>query len=71
MQFLLLIFAYHIFQILLESVADVLSDWLDKQLGSQITENSIFAELPKLYEKKFHEDMDALNVGFQAVQIVT
>lgn len=49
-------------QVLLESVADVLSDWLDKHHGSQVTENSIFAELPKLYEKKFHEDMDALNV---------
>ena len=37
-------------------------DWLDAQFGSSVTENSIFADLPRHYEAEYHEDMDALNV---------
>lgn len=49
-------------QALLESSKDLLSDWLDKQFGSQVTENSIFSILPKFWEGEYHQDMDALNV---------
>lgn len=47
---------------LLESAKDPISDWLDKSLGSTVTENAIFAELPKFWENEFHKDMKALNV---------
>ncbi|XP_030017548.1 cysteine--tRNA ligase, cytoplasmic isoform X2 [Sphaeramia orbicularis] len=49
-------------QTLLESAKDLLSEWLDKQFGSQVTENSIFSILPKYWEGEYHKDMDALNV---------
>uniref|UniRef100_A0A8C6T3B8 Cysteine--tRNA ligase, cytoplasmic n=1 Tax=Neogobius melanostomus TaxID=47308 RepID=A0A8C6T3B8_9GOBI len=49
-------------QNLLESSKDLLSDWLDKQFGSTVTENSIFSTLPKYWEAEYHKDMDALNV---------
>ncbi|XP_035538198.1 cysteine--tRNA ligase, cytoplasmic isoform X1 [Morone saxatilis] len=49
-------------QVLLENSKDLLSDWLDKQFGSQVTENSIFSILPKYWEGEYHKDMDALNV---------
>ncbi|GAA6096602.1 cysteine--tRNA ligase, cytoplasmic isoform X1 [Tachysurus ichikawai] len=47
---------------LLEESKDLLSDWLDSQFGSQVTENSIFSLLPKYWEGEYHKDMDALNV---------
>ncbi|XP_070687265.1 cysteine--tRNA ligase, cytoplasmic [Pempheris klunzingeri] len=49
-------------QTLLESSKDVLSEWLDRQFGSQVTENSIFSILPKYWEGEYHKDMEALNV---------
>lgn len=49
-------------QVLLESSKDLLADWLDKQFGSQVTENSIFFNLPKFWEEEYHKDMEALNV---------
>ncbi|XP_012737591.2 cysteine--tRNA ligase, cytoplasmic isoform X1 [Fundulus heteroclitus] len=49
-------------QELLEKSKDLLSDWLDKQFGSEVTENSIFSVLPKFWEGEFHRDMEALNV---------
>ncbi|XP_015252189.1 PREDICTED: cysteine--tRNA ligase, cytoplasmic [Cyprinodon variegatus] len=49
-------------QVLLEKSKDLLSEWLDKQFGSQVTENSIFSVLPKYWEGEFHKDMEALNV---------
>lgn len=48
-------------QILLDG-KDLLSDWLDKQYGSEITDNAIFAKLPKYWEEEFHRDMESLNV---------
>ncbi|KAI3377087.1 hypothetical protein L3Q82_000056 [Scortum barcoo] len=48
-------------QALLENSKDLLSDWLDKKFGSQVTENSIFSILPKYWEGEYHKDMDALN----------
>ena len=48
---------------LLNDSVDVLSTWLDKKLGKQVTDNSIFSKVPKLYEARFHEDMAALNVS--------
>uniref|UniRef100_A0A3Q2CZG0 Cysteine--tRNA ligase, cytoplasmic n=1 Tax=Cyprinodon variegatus TaxID=28743 RepID=A0A3Q2CZG0_CYPVA len=48
--------------VLLEKSKDLLSEWLDKQFGSQVTENSIFSVLPKYWEGEFHKDMEALNV---------
>jgi len=50
------------FQELLEAASDVMSDWLDKHHGAEVTDNKIFDDLPKLYEDKFHQDMAALNV---------
>lgn len=41
---------------------DVLAPWLDKLKGSEVTENSIFSDLPKFWEEEFHKDMEALNV---------
>lgn len=49
-------------KVLLENSKDLLSDWLDKQFGSQVTENSIFSILPKYWEGEYHKDMEALNV---------
>uniref|UniRef100_A0A3B4T5N6 cysteine--tRNA ligase n=1 Tax=Seriola dumerili TaxID=41447 RepID=A0A3B4T5N6_SERDU len=49
-------------EVLLESSKDLLADWLDKQFGSQVTENSIFSILPKYWEGEYHKDMAALNV---------
>ncbi|CAJ1050147.1 cysteine--tRNA ligase%2C cytoplasmic isoform X2 [Xyrichtys novacula] len=49
-------------QVLMESSKDLLADWLDKQFGSEVTENSIFSILPKFWEAEFHKDMEALNV---------
>ena len=42
---------------LIEDAKDVLSDWLDRQKGSSVTENSIFASLPRFWEEEFHKDM--------------
>ncbi|XP_017296145.1 cysteine--tRNA ligase, cytoplasmic isoform X2 [Kryptolebias marmoratus] len=49
-------------QVLLDNSKDLLADWLDKRLGSKVTENSIFSVLPKYWEGEFHKDMEALNV---------
>ncbi|KAJ8343207.1 hypothetical protein SKAU_G00305360, partial [Synaphobranchus kaupii] len=49
-------------EVLLQEARDLLSDWLDSQFGSQVTENSIFSLLPKYWEGEYHKDMDALNV---------
>ncbi|XP_072278290.1 cysteine--tRNA ligase, cytoplasmic isoform X2 [Pyxicephalus adspersus] len=49
-------------QTLLKESADLLSDWLDTQKGAQVTDNSIFSQLPKFWEGEYHKDMDALNV---------
>uniref|UniRef100_A0A3Q3W390 Cysteine--tRNA ligase, cytoplasmic n=1 Tax=Mola mola TaxID=94237 RepID=A0A3Q3W390_MOLML len=48
--------------VLLEESKDLLADWLDRQFGSQVTENSIFSSLPKYWEGEYHKDMEALNV---------
>lgn len=48
---------------LLENSKDLLADWLDKQFGSQVTENSIFSNLPNYWEGEYHKDMEALNVS--------
>ncbi|XP_035252736.1 cysteine--tRNA ligase, cytoplasmic-like [Anguilla anguilla] len=49
-------------EVLLEEARDLLSDWLDSRLGSQVSENSIFSLLPKYWEGEYHKDMDALNI---------
>uniref|UniRef100_UPI00398F00DA cysteine--tRNA ligase, cytoplasmic n=1 Tax=Pristiophorus japonicus TaxID=55135 RepID=UPI00398F00DA len=49
-------------EVLLDEAKDMLSDWLDVQFGSQVTDNSIFSILPKYWEGEYHKDMDALNV---------
>ena len=46
----------------MDAASDVMSDWLDKYHGAEVTDNKIFDDLPKLYEDKFHQDMAALNV---------
>lgn len=42
---------------------DPISDWLDKNEGATVTENSIFESLPRYWEDEFHNDMKALNVN--------
>ncbi|XP_008582409.1 PREDICTED: cysteine--tRNA ligase, cytoplasmic [Galeopterus variegatus] len=49
-------------EVLLEEAKDLLSDWLDSTLGSEVTDNSIFSKLPRFWEGEFHKDMEALNV---------
>lgn len=49
---------------------DPLSDWLDSQYGSTVTDNAIFSALPKRWENEFHKDMDALNVSLQNISLV-
>lgn len=48
---------------LLQEAKDILSEWLDTRLGSQVTDNSIFSKLPKFWEEEYHKDMAALNVS--------
>ncbi len=48
---------------LLESGKDLISDWLDKQFGAEVKDNAIFSDLPQYWERKYHEDMEALNVS--------
>ena len=48
--------------VLLRDGKDLLSDWMDSQHGSTVTENKIFAELPRYWEEEYHKDMEALNV---------
>lgn len=48
--------------VLLSEAKDVLSDWLDSKHGKTVTENAIFASLPRYWEEEFHKDMAALNV---------
>lgn len=50
-------------QSLIEASSDALSDWLDKQHGSKVTDNAIFDDLPRFYEAEFFQDMNALNVS--------
>ena len=47
---------------ILQDGKDLFADWLDKQHGSEITDNAIFAKLPKYWEEEFHRDMESLNV---------
>ncbi len=47
---------------LLEKSSDILSTWLDKLEGHNITDNTIFNKLPRHFEGEFHKDMAALNV---------
>lgn len=47
---------------LMASAESVLGEWLDKEKGKEVTENSIFADLPRHFENEFNKDMDALNV---------
>lgn len=47
---------------LLVDATDLLGDWLDKQQGASVSENEIFSKLPRFWEEKFHQDMEALNV---------
>ncbi len=49
-------------QSLLIAAKDVLCDVLDSKLGSGVTENAIFASLPRYWEEEFHKDMAALNI---------
>lgn len=47
---------------LLRDGKDLISNWLDKKEGHNITEQSIFSSVPRHWEAEFHKDMDALNV---------
>jgi len=47
---------------LLRDGKDLVSDWLDKNHGSTVTDNNIFQELPRYWEEEYHNDMTALNV---------
>ena len=47
---------------LLAEANEMLSVWLDKLKGKSVTDNSIFATLPRHFECDFHKDMASLNV---------
>ncbi|XP_037087925.1 cysteine--tRNA ligase, cytoplasmic-like isoform X1 [Pollicipes pollicipes] len=49
-------------QLLLKEASDPLAEWLDDRLGHTVTDNVIFADLPRHWEAEFHSDMAALNV---------
>lgn len=49
-------------QALIDASRDIVADWLDSLHGSEVTDNSIFASLPRRFEEEFHNDMKALNV---------
>lgn len=55
---------------LMASAESVLGEWLDKEKGKDVTENSIFADLPRHFENEFNKDMDALNVCIDFVLLV-
>jgi len=46
----------------LDEIRDPLSDWLDCGRGKYVTDNSIFEDLPRMYEREFLEDLKNLNV---------
>nr|XP_039251784.1 cysteine--tRNA ligase, cytoplasmic-like [Styela clava] len=48
---------------LIQDCKDPLAEWLDAQFGGFITDNSIFSELPRYWEKEYFKDMEALNVA--------
>jgi len=47
---------------LLVKAKDLVSDWLDQEKGSSVTDNSIFSKLPQFWEEQYHKDMEALNI---------
>ncbi|XP_077177658.1 cysteine--tRNA ligase, cytoplasmic isoform X1 [Paroedura picta] len=49
-------------EVVLQEAKDILSEWLDAELCSQVTDNAIFSKLPKFWEEEYHKDMAALNV---------
>lgn len=56
---------------ILSASNEVLSTWLDKLKGKDVTDNSIFKTLPRHFEDEFHKDMAALNVIlFQIILII-
>uniref|UniRef100_T1GS44 AMMECR1 domain-containing protein n=1 Tax=Megaselia scalaris TaxID=36166 RepID=T1GS44_MEGSC len=46
----------------LKEAKDPIAEWVDKQKGADVTENSIFESLPRFWEDEFHKDMTALNI---------
>ncbi|KZT29170.1 cysteinyl-tRNA synthetase [Neolentinus lepideus HHB14362 ss-1] len=49
-------------QTLVEASSDVLSEWLDKQFKTNVTDHSIFRSLSSYWEDRFFEDMSRLRV---------
>ncbi|XP_014277584.1 cysteine--tRNA ligase, cytoplasmic [Halyomorpha halys] len=49
-------------QILLQTAKDPIAEKLDNEYSSSVNENSIFTDLARHWESKFHEDMDSLNI---------
>ncbi|PAA88807.1 hypothetical protein BOX15_Mlig001018g1, partial [Macrostomum lignano] len=50
------------FKVLLTQSRDCLCDWLDSKLGSTVTDNAVFEDLPKQFEREYFVDMRALNI---------
>uniref|UniRef100_A0A914CL90 Cysteine--tRNA ligase, cytoplasmic n=1 Tax=Acrobeloides nanus TaxID=290746 RepID=A0A914CL90_9BILA len=48
--------------LLLNSARDILSEWLDANLGKTVSDHAIFDKLAKKYENEFHHDMSSLYV---------
>ena len=48
-----------------------MSDWLDNQQGSGVSEKSIFAALSQYWEEQFHNDMDSLNVSINVYKYLS
>lgn len=47
---------------LVAKVKDILSVWLDKVKGKEVSDNDIFITLPRYFENDYNEDMLALNI---------
>ena len=52
-----------ILQETLETVRDTVSEHLDSLHGADITDNSIFFDLPRKFEDEYFSDMERLNVS--------
>uniref|UniRef100_A0A915CWW8 Cysteine--tRNA ligase, cytoplasmic n=1 Tax=Ditylenchus dipsaci TaxID=166011 RepID=A0A915CWW8_9BILA len=47
---------------ILSNTKDIISEWLDNELGSTVKEHSVFSKLARKFENDFLQDMTTLNV---------
>jgi len=47
---------------LVQESEPIVGEWLDKSRGHTVTDNAIFADLPRYFEESYDKDMQSLNV---------